>query len=76
MLITGAILHAPMQATVSIVNNLSRVVSPAFIPNSDSSANNMLLEFLTWHAVPRQTRITYLPSGSPAEINHMTAYWF
>src|SRR5664279_3179014 len=63
IVITGAILQAPMQLTTSIENFLSLEVSPALIFNVLSIAYNILDEFLTWHAVPRQILITFSPRG-------------
>src|SRR4030042_5890615 len=61
---TGAILNVPSQATSSIVNFLSAVVSfPSGRSNLFLKPFKNLSEPLIWQAVPVQTVITSLPLG-------------
>src|SRR5690606_14650223 len=63
IVITGAILHAPIQLTTSTENFLSRDVSPAFVLRFVSILKRIFELFFTWQAVPLQTFITFSPSG-------------
>ena len=63
MFITGDSAHAPMHATTSRLNSLSRVVLPGSILRCFVTVSSTFAEPFTWHAVPRQTITWYLPFG-------------
>ena len=60
----GARAQAPTQSTVCSVKSLSGVVPPTSTSSSCEKASTTSGAPATWQAVPRQTLITYLPTGS------------
>ncbi len=63
IIIAGERLQQPKHATFFSVKSPSAVVSPSFMPKISSIAFSILSLPLTWHAVPWQSIIRYLPMG-------------
>ena len=60
----GARAQAPTQLTVCRVKSMSGVVPPISTSSSWEKASATSGAPATWQAVPRQTLITYLPTGT------------